>query len=280
MTTAQAFYAPTRLAEALSILADHPDAKPIAGGATLVAMMNARVIEPRVLVSLAGIAELRGIAQLPDGGVRIGAFTRHRESASHAALSGEAAVISSAASQIANATVRNMGTIGGSIAFADPALDYPPALVALGASIEISGAQGQRVVSARDFFVDWYTTALGPGELVSAVLVPRPDPSGRGLYVKHARVAGDYAIASVAACRSGSGQWRVAVGACGPTPLCDDEVNRLISADTSDAAIAHAAQRLVAMADPVDDVRGSAEYRRLLIPRMLRKAIAAIHFAS
>jgi aerobic carbon-monoxide dehydrogenase medium subunit len=280
MTTKQAYFAPTALAEALTILAEYPEAKAIAGGATLVAMMNARVMEPSILVSLAGIAELQGIHKQADGSIRIGAFTRHRESAAHDALSGDAFVVRSAASQIANATVRNMGTIGGSIAFADPSLDYPPALVALGASIEMCSTQGKRVVSAREFFVDWYTTALAPSELVSAVILPKPDSSGRGLYVKHARVAGDYAIASVAACRSGAGQWRVAVGACGPTPLFDEQANGLLSADTSDAAIAKASEGLVAAADPVDDVRGSAEYRRLLIPRMLRKAIRAVESAS
>src|SRR5262245_48920414 len=146
MEALQGLYRPATVQEAVALLARDPEARPLAGGATLVAMINARVAEPSALVSLAGIAEIRGITQLPDGGVRIGAFTRHRETASCELLTGALAVVPHAASQIANATVRNMGTIGGSISFADPGLDYPPALVAAGATIEIASAQGTRRV--------------------------------------------------------------------------------------------------------------------------------------
>jgi carbon-monoxide dehydrogenase medium subunit len=106
-------------------------------------------------------------------------------------------VLRNAARQIANPPVRNMGTIGGSIAFADPAADYPPALVAANAEIEIAGKATRRRVAAEAFFTDWYATALGAGELVTAVYLPAPRP-GIGLYKKFARVAGDFAIASVA----------------------------------------------------------------------------------
>lgn len=273
MAALQGLLRPRTVAEATALLAQDPEAKPIAGGATLVAMLNARVIEPEALVSLAGIAEIQGISALPDGRLRIGAFTRHRESATSDLLVGRAGVVRHAAGQIANATVRNMGTIGGSIAFADPGLDYPPALVAAGAQVEIASAAGRRLVDARDFFVDWYVTALEPGELVTAVLLPRPEAGAAGLYVKHARVAGDYATASVAACRHADGRINVAVGSCGPAPIADDAADALLSADRSDAAIARAGALLQARADPLDDVRGSADYRRLLIPRLLQRAV-------
>jgi len=184
-------------------------------------------------------------------------------------------VVPHAALQIANATVRNMGTIGGSISFADPGLDYPPALVAAGAMVEIASVEGRRTVPATEFFVDWYLTALEPGELVTAVLLPAPE-RGVGVYVKHARVAGDYATASVAACLHEDGRVSVAVGACGPTPLADAETDALLSSERSDAAIARAAELLVQRADPLDDVRGSADYRRLLIPRLLSRAVRAV----
>lgn len=268
---------PSTVDEAVALLAQDPEARPLAGGATLVAMMNARVIEPRSLVSLAGIEALRGIAVAPDGAVSIGAFTRHRETAT-SVLPGASVAVSRAAAQIANATVRNMGTIGGAIAFADPGLDYPPALVAADASIEIASTAGRRRVAARAFFVDWYTTALEPGELVVAVHLPASS-HGDGIYVKHARVAGDYATASVAACRDGRG-WRVAVGACGPTPLSDPAVDALLSDDRSPGAVAEAGRLLEALADPLDDVRGTAAYRRALIPRLLARAVQAIAPAS
>jgi aerobic carbon-monoxide dehydrogenase medium subunit len=276
----EGLHRPATLAEALALLAQDPEAKPISGGATLVAMMNARVVEPRALVSLAGIAELQGIAAAADGGVRIGAFTRHRDTAASTLLAGANAVVRSAAGQIANATVRNMGTIGGAIAFADPGLDYPPALVAVGAKVEIASAAGRRLVPARAFFVDWYTTALAPGEIVSAVLLPPVARRGAGAYIKHARVAGDYATASVAASLSADGRLSVAVGACGPAPLVSDDANALLSQDRSDAAIARAAAALQALADPLDDVRGSADYRRRLIPGLLRRAVLAALQAS
>jgi aerobic carbon-monoxide dehydrogenase medium subunit len=275
MTTLQGLYRPKTVDEAAALLAQDPEAKPLAGGATLVAMLNARVIEPAALISLADIEEIKGISVQGDGRVRIGAFTRHRETAACTLRLGSGGVVPHAASQIANATVRNMGTIGGSISFADPGLDYPPALVAAGAVIEIASSQGRRTVPASEFFVDWYLTSLEPGELVTAVLLPAPD-HGVGVYIKHARVAGDYATASVAACLREDASVSVAVGACGPTPLADPDANALLSGDRSDAAVARAAQLLVDRADPLDDVRGSADYRRLLIPRLLLRAVRAV----
>ena len=263
---------PRTVEEATALLREDPEAKPMSGGATLVAMMNARVIEPLALVNLGRIDELRGIRVLPDGTVRIGAFTRHRETVECAALSGTASVLRLAAAQIANATVRNMGTIGGSISFADPMKKYPPAIVAAGAAIEIAAAQGRRVVPAQDFFVDWYTTALEPGEIVTAVVLPRPTGGGAA-YVKHARVSGDYATASAAVCQDATGAIRAAIGSCGPVPITDAEADALLSADRSDAAVSSAAALLEARADPLDDVRGSADYRRLLIPRLLLRAV-------
>jgi carbon-monoxide dehydrogenase medium subunit len=274
MAALQGLYRPRSVDEAVALLAQDAEARPLAGGATLVAMLNARVIEPAALISLRFIDELKGIAALPDGSVRIGAFTRHRETAACALALGSGAVVRDAAGQIANATVRNMGTIGGSIAFADPGLDYPPALVAAGARIEIAASGGRRSVAAAEFFVDWYTTALQPGEIVTAVLLPA-SAGGSGVYVKHARVAGDYATASAAACLEADGRCRVAIGACGPVPLAAAEIDAALSNDRSDAALAAAAQRLVEMADPLDDVRGSADYRRRLIAPLLRRAVRA-----
>ncbi|MGK6310618.1 FAD binding domain-containing protein [Variovorax sp. DT-64] len=279
MATLQGLYRPKTVDEATALLAQDAEAKPLAGGATLVAMLNARVIEPAALISLAGIEELKGISVLADGRVRIGAFTRHRDTAACTLALGAGGVVPHAASQIANATVRNMGTIGGSISFADPGLDYPPALVAAGAMVEIASVGGRRTIPATEFFVDWYLTALEPGELVTAVLLPAPD-RGVGVYVKHARVAGDYATASVAACLREDGRVSVAVGACGPTPLADTEADALLSSQRSDAAIARAAELLVQRADPLDDVRGSADYRRLLIPRLLSRAVRAVEAAQ
>lgn len=277
MTELRGLYRPQSVAEATALLAQDPEARAMSGGATLVAMINAGVIEPAGLVSLDCIEEIKGISLLADGRVRIGAFTRHRETAECRIELGEAGVVRHAASQIANATVRNMGTIGGSISFADPGLDYPPALVAADAVIEIASTAGRRTVPAAEFFVDWYTTAVQPGEIVTAVLLPRPQ-GGVGLYLKHCRVSGDYATASLAIAL-GAGGVRVAVGGCGPTPIRDDEADAILSADRSAAALARAGVLLEQKADPLDDVRGSADYRRRLIARLLLSAVREVELA-
>jgi carbon-monoxide dehydrogenase medium subunit len=269
---------PTSVGEAATLLADG-DGRCLAGGATLVAMMNARLVAPTRLVSLAGIEELRGITATPEGGLRIGAMTHHAETAGDPRLSGSAAVIRRAAEQIANPVVRNMGTIGGSIAFADPAADYPPALVAAGAEIEIAGSGGRRRLKAEDFFVDWYMTALEPGEIVTAVLVPATPSNSYGGYHKLARVSGDFAIASVALClAAGAGRitaFRLAVGGCGPKPVRSAESEgALVGTSLAQLDTAELSAALAAAADPVDDVRASGAYRRLVVPRLIRQATA------
>jgi carbon-monoxide dehydrogenase medium subunit len=275
--TVAGFHRPATVEEAARILATTDGARCLAGGATLVAMMNASLAEPKAIVSLAGVAELAGISALPGGGVRIGAMTRHRETAEDARLTGTLAVVRDAARQIANPPVRNMGTIGGSIAFADPAADYPPALVAAGAEIEIADVSGRRRVAAEAFFLDWYTTALGSVELVTAVYLPPPGP-GIGLHKKLARVTGDFAIASVAlsVAREQRGvAARIAVGGCGPKPIHLPEVDAMLSVRFGNVNAARSAgERLAAASDPVDDVRASAEYRRLVLPRLVSAAVA------
>lgn len=270
----QAMHRPATLDEVLALLARLPEAKLIAGGASLVAMINAKLVDPEALVSLSRVAELRGISEMPDGGLRVGAMLRHCDAVRETRFHGTLAVVREAAMVIANATVRNMGSLGGAIAHADPGLDYPPALVAAGATIEVASVRGRRMLPAGEFFVDWYTTALQSGEMIAAVHLPAPRP-GVGLYHKFARVAGDYATASVALTMTrsaGSLETRVAIGACGPRPVRLDEADRMLSGNPGPEALREAGDRLVAAADPVDDVRGSAEYRRMLIPRMLMRA--------
>jgi len=271
------FHEPRSLDEAISLLGT-AEARPLAGGASLVAMMNARLVEPAALVSLRNIAELDGIALLPGGGVRIGAMTRHRIIAAEPRLSGAYGVLRQAALSIATPPIRNMGTIGGAVAHADPAADYPPALCALGAEIELAGPAGRRRLAARDFFVDWYTTALEAGELIVAVNLP-PWPDGStGFYDKLAKVAGDMAIASVAVVlamadgrcvRAG-----LALGGCGPRPVVVPQAEALLAGTTLDATvIAEAGRRMAAACDPVDDTRASAAYRLTVVPRMLARAL-------
>ncbi len=250
----------------------------LAGGATLVAMMNADLVAPHRLVSLRDVAALREAARQPDGTVVVGAMRRHRETAEETDLRDGQLVLSEAAAQIANPPVRNMGTIGGSCAFADPAADYPPALLAADARFSLIGAEGRRTVPAGDFFLDWYETALEPGELIESVVLPPAPARTVGSYTKLARVAGDFAIASVALVLGMDGRacihLAVAVGACGPAPVRRRDVEAdLIGGGLGDTEIRRLTDALAEAFDPVDDVRASADYRRRVAPRMVRQAL-------
>lgn len=267
---------PRSVEEALALKREQPDARFLAGGATLVAMKNAGLVEPAAYIALEGIEALRGIARQADGSLRIGAMTRHRETAASALLTGTLAMVRQAAGKIANPPVRNMGTIGGSLANADPGADYPAALAAAEAELEIAGAEGRRRVPLLGFHFDWYETALGEDELLTAVLLPPPRP-GRSAYVKLARVSGDYATASCAVAVEDDGSLRAAIGACGPGPLRAPEAEAALAGRLADPeAVAALGAALVALADPIDDVRGSADYRLRLIPRMLASTLTGL----
>lgn len=272
MTSNPVLFRPRALAEALQILAANPDARPLAGGASLVAMMNAGLVQSAALVSLTRISELSGISVSAGGEITIGAVTRHNDIAADGRFWGTTAILPQAAAQIAGTAVRNMGTIGGAIAHADPGLDFPPVLMALAATIEVASGAGRRHIPVAEFFLDWYTTALAPGEIVVAVHLSKPKP-GVGSYLKHARVSGDFAIVSVAVTLASDGEVHVAVGGCGPGPLASAEADRILSCNLSLSAVTGAGEALSAQANPVDDVRGTAAYRKLLIPRMLARAL-------
>jgi carbon-monoxide dehydrogenase medium subunit len=269
---------PDNLDEALSLLSQYDNARCIAGGQTLVAMMNADIVQPDALVSLDRIGALRGIARRPDGAVEIGAMTTHREVAAFGGFAPAQAVVGAAARPIAPPPIRNRGTIGGSIAHADPAADLPTALTAAQAEVEVAGPRGRRSIAIDDFFVDFLTTAVEPDEIVACVRLPRGPAGARAHYEKFARVDGDFAILSVAVVLGFEGgvcsHARLALGAAGPTPIRSDDADRaLIGRAIDDDAIDRAAAALDARCDPIDDFRGSADYRRRIMPRLVRRAI-------
>lgn len=243
------YLAPATLEEA-HVALETEDARCLAGGQSLVAMMNLGLVSPARLVSLRRIEALRGIQSQPDGSLRIGAMTTHAELAALKHPSAGASLLAQAARVVAYPAVRAWGTIGGSVAHADPAADYPGVLVAADAMIEVSSASGTRHIAAQDFFRGLFETALSKGEIVSAIHIP-PGPRGvRAAYEKLCLVAGDFAILSVAAIGT-----QVTVGGCGPKPI------RL--ARVEDAA----------KIDPPGDNRASSAYRRRVLPELIRRAI-------
>jgi carbon-monoxide dehydrogenase medium subunit len=274
-------FLPQTIEEAVGLLVQHEGARCISGGATLVAMMNAGLVEPTALISLRQIPRLSGIAREGDGRVRIGAMTRHVDTATSKCFEDGQRVVPYAAVRIANRVVRNMGTMGGSISFADPAADYLAALTAAEATIDIASPEGGRSLPIDAFVTDWYTTALAPDEIVTSITVPAVPPGSIGHYEKLARVSGDFAIVSIAIMAKLEGDVctfvRIAVGGCGPAPLRLREAEALLEGTSlSPALISEAGRMLVSISDPVDDVRASAEYRRTVLPRLLLKAISQV----
>jgi carbon-monoxide dehydrogenase medium subunit len=274
-----AFFRPQTLAQAIDRLAADGEARCIAGGQTLVAMLNANLIAPSALVSLADLAELRGITTTANG-IRIGAMTSHRELAAEPRLIGGQRVLAEAAAQIGHLAIRTMGTIGGSLCHGDAAADYPAAIVAADATLELHGPRGSRRVGAAGFFKDFLTTDLAPDEILVAVELPKPPPQSAGHYLKFARVEGDFATVSVAvALAVADGRCtaaRLALGGCGPVPVRSDAAEKVLRGSPLDEdALDRAGALLAAASDPLDDIRGSAEYRRLVIPRLVRRAVAA-----
>ncbi len=271
------YFEPSSIEEAVAILAREEDARCVSGGATLVAMMNAELISPAALVALRGIKELEGISSSAEG-VRIGAMTTHASIAKSTLFKAGMAVINKAANQIAHPPIRNMGTIGGSISHADPAADFSTALLAANARIEICGQSGQRVVPADEFFLDYYQTAAAENEIVTAILVPAGPDDARAEHVKVVRVDGDFATVSVSLVLAIDNKQcthaRIAVGGVASTPLHLDEADAVLKGSSLNADdIAKAGDLLVQISDPIDDMRGSAEYRRALIPRLLKRAV-------
>lgn len=274
------FHAPKTLDEAVALLAAEPEARCLAGGQTLVAMMNADLVRPAAIVSLRRIAALGGIRREADGAVAIGAMTSHATLAASALLIGDHALLRLAAERIAHPPIRNAGTIGGALAHADPASDLATALLALGGAIEIAGPAGRRSVAAAAFFIDYLVSALAPGEIVVAIRLPPARAAAGAHYEKLARVDGDYPIVSVAAAIEMAGglcrHARLAAGAVATTPLHLASADAaLVGTPLDDAALRAAGDILTEAAAPLDDIRASAAYRRKVLARLVGRAVSA-----
>lgn len=272
------YAAPETVEEAVALLAATEHARCLAGGAALVAAMNAHRVRPAMLVSLHRIRALSGITETADG-VWIGAMTSHDTMAADERLRGAMAVVRSAASQLASPSIRNMGTIGGSIGLANPDTEIPVALVAAAARVEIAGPGGTRTAAVDELFLGPFRTSLARGELVTRIMLPGGAPGAVGHHLRYARVHGDYPTVSISLVLAMDGDTcshaRVALGSCAPVPLHVAAADqRLVGTALGEDDIAEAGRILVEHADPVDDVRGTADYRRMLIPRLLGRAIA------
>jgi len=274
------YFTPRTVDEVLELLTRYSeDAKILAGGQSLLPMMKLRISSPRYLIDVNGIGALTGFKLERDRFV-FGALCRHAEVAESLLIREYLPLMSDAASVTADVQVRNRGTLGGSLAHADPAGDWPVALLALGALVTITGPRGARTVPLDDFIVDAYTTQLAADEMLTDVSVPRPRQPCGGAYAKFEKRAGDFAVASIgvqieldpgAHCRSVA----VSLGALGPAASLARGVGELLEGRTASPDLLDEAERLVrAQADPFEDTRGSVEYKRHLAGVLFRRAFA------
>jgi aerobic carbon-monoxide dehydrogenase medium subunit len=268
------YAAPDSLDEALRLLAEGgEDAKPLAGGHSLIPLMKLRLAAPSLLVDLRRIQGLRGIERA-NGGWRIGAMTRHADLQVRAEL-GLTAV---AARSIADQQVRNRGTIGGSLAHGDPASDLPAVLLVTDGAVTIRGPGGERQVGGSDFFHDYLTTAVQPGEIVTSVSLPSAEGWGFG-YQKFNRRTEDWAMVGVSALvrKAADGSCedvRIGLTNMGSTPLRAAAAEEALRGGGLDAdAIARAAEQAAEGTEPPADLNASADYKRHLARVLTRRAL-------
>jgi carbon-monoxide dehydrogenase medium subunit len=243
-------------------------ALPLAGGHSLLPALKLRLSAPEALVDIARIPELSGI-RLDGGTLVIGACTRHRVVAQSADVAANAPALSTAAAEIGDQLVRNRGTIGGSLAQADPHGDLPAVALAVGAQIVVQSPSGSRTIAADDFFVDYFTTALEEGELITEIRIP--GGQSRGAYAKFNRRTADWALMGAAVSKGADG-WRVALCGAAPTAVHAAGVEAALAAGAAPAdAAAHASEGI----SPEADLGGSTEYKRHLAIVMVRRALEA-----
>ena len=271
------------LAEASRLLRRRKGSRLLAGGHSLLPVMKLRLSEPGALIDIGGLRGLTGI-QAKGKTLVVGAMTTHAAVASSPVVAKLCPLLAETASQIGDVQVRNRGTIGGSLAHADPAADYPTAILALDATIVVRGARGERKIPAQKFFLDLFTTALKPGEILTSVVVPAYAKGMGGAYVKHRHPASSYAVVGAAALVELSGgvckRVNLAVGGASATPVRASEAEselagRRPDTESIEAAAARAAS---AVADPLSDTYASGEYRlhlaTVLAKRALTQAVA------
>jgi CO/xanthine dehydrogenase FAD-binding subunit len=274
------YVAPTSVDEALALLAEHGEnAKILAGGQSLVPLLNFRLVRPGYLIDLNEIAGLAGIRE-DDGRLAIGAMTRQRAAETSAIVRERCPLLADALPQIGHVQIRNRGTIGGSLAHADPAAELPAVVAALGGELVVRRAGGQRVLSPEQFFVAYLTTAVEPAELLVEVRLPVAPPRTGTAFVEVSRRHGDFALVGVAASVTldASGVCTgcaLALTGVGPTPVvARDAAATLIGVVPTPAAFDEAGRRAAAGLRPDGDLHASSEYRTHVAGVLTRRALA------
>lgn len=277
------YSSPKTLSEAISLLQQHgSDAKILAGGQSLIPLMKLRMAAPKHLIDLNGIRDLSYIRE-SGGYLTIGALTRESDLDSSDLIKKKYPIIADTAAVIADPLVRNMATVGGNLAHADPANDHPATMLALGTQVVATGPKGKRTIPLTSFFTGLFTTALNPDEILTELRIPAPPPRSGGAYLKVERKVGDFATAAVAVQLTLEGNTIKSAGIgltnVGPTPVKATRAEKALAGrNADDKTIEEAARIASTEADPSDDLRGSADYKRdlvrVLTARALRLAIS------
>jgi len=274
---------PASAAEAVQALAQAgEDAKVLAGGQSLLPILRLRLAYPSTLIDLGGIEELSGVNNDEDA-IVIGAMTTHREVLHNSLIAEHAPLVVQATRTVADRQVRHLGTFGGSLAHADPAGDLPAVALALEAELRVLGPSGERTVPAREFFVDYLTTALQPNEILTSIRIPKLGGIDSGWsthYEKFSRVAQAWSIVAVAAVvhrSNGSiAEARIGLTNMGSTPLRAHAAEQaLAGAEASSAAVAAACARAAEGTTPPSDLSARADYREHLAGVLARRAVSA-----
>jgi aerobic carbon-monoxide dehydrogenase medium subunit len=274
-----AYHRPSSVQEAIGLLADLGDeARPLAGGHSLIPMMKLRLATPAHLVDLAGVKELKGIRQ-DSGDIVVGAMTTQHDLINSELLAAKVPLLRETSLVIADPQVRYLGTLGGNVANGDPGNDMPAVMMCLGASYQVTGRAGERRIAAREFYQGAYFTALEPGEILTSVRIPVPHAGHGSAYEKLKRKVGDYATAAAAVILSMS-NGKVATCSVGltnvaETPLWAEEASRILIGSTLDAAtVKRAVAAAEAITSPASDNRGPAHYRTKMAGVMVARALA------
>ena len=278
--SAFAYARATSVENALQLLADQGDrAKVLSGGQSLMPAMNLRLISPELVVDIGGLAELRGIV-VKDGILAIGALTRHVDLLKSAEIATHAPLLAAAVTHVAHPAIRNRGTIGGSLAHADPASELPACMLALAATIIVRGPAGERRIAAEEFFTGIYETALSPQELLVGIELPVAPRQSAYFFHEFARRHGDYAIVGLAAQAvihdDRFADLRLGFFAVGDRPLLAGAAGKLIDVDVTSAVLSDALSALADELDPQEDHQATPAMRRHLAKVLLTRCVAAL----
>ncbi len=280
------YHAPATLEEAIELLARHGDeAKLLAGGQSLIPAMRFRLAVPGVLIDLNRVSGLSYLHETLDDGdanggghLAIGALTRESELEASGLVGGRYPLLADAARVIADPLVRNLATVGGNLAHADPANDHPAAMLAYGAEIDARGAGGVRTIPIDQFFTGLFESALQPGEVLTEIRVPVPGPGSGGAYLKLERKVGDYAVAAVAVQLVAAGERiesiRIGLTNVNPVPMRATDAEAALTGEApTDETLETAGRAAAAQCDPAADLRGPVEYKRDLVRVLTKRAV-------